>query len=134
LVLAVALHLGSGCDNALAVPTDAGPDSALQLGDQKPGSVSGDACREIKEDGLCDAQLACHTLRSGDMPCDNASCTDHFVACLPGPAVCTRPASTSGCKMLLPSCRTGDTLDYADGVCPDGCVSRSKCPKADPGG
>ena len=126
----LSLLLAGACDRSLEVPVDAGPDQRQSV-DLRGAGVTGDACREIAEDGACDAQLACHAVRSGDMPCDNKECNDHFVACEPGPASCTRPTSDQKCKSLLPSCRTGDALVYDGDVCPVGCAARSKCLQTD---
>ncbi len=126
----VALPFAGACDRSLDVPVDAGPDLHQAI-DLRGAGVTGDGCREIAQDGACDAQLACHAVRSGDLPCDNQSCNDHFVACVPGLALCTRPTSGDRCQALLPSCRTGDALVYEGDVCPKGCAARSKCSKTD---
>lgn len=128
LLLCAAVLSFAACDRPLEIPSDGGPDASLPSVD---GSGGGDLCHLIDDDSRCDAQLACHSLRSGDLPCEEESCSDHFIACVPGPAACTPPKTTEKCYRLTHSCRTGDTLNFGDGICPDGCASRSKCVKTD---
>jgi hypothetical protein len=82
-------------------------------------------CCIIGDGESCDAQPLCHAIYSGDFPCNNASCDNHFVACTFGFASCS--VFAMACTQPTPTCRTGYTLELDGNVCPRGCVAIDKC-------
>ncbi len=90
------------------------------------------ACSELSDGPTCDARPDCYALYSGDLPCDNSGCTNHFVKCEDGPSTCVKSGSqcAGSCAALTPSCRAGyvEAFPSPDQTCcSNGCVSASKC-------
>lgn len=97
-----------------------------------PAACAQPACSDLQDGPSCDARPDCFALYSGDLPCDNSGCQDHFVKCESGVATCMRstgPCSGS-CVMDTPSCRSGEVEVYtspAESCCAIGCVAPAKC-------
>lgn len=91
------------------------------------------ACAELQDGASCDARPDCYALYSGDLPCDNSSCANHFVSCQPAPANCGQtegPPCAADCTMLTPSCPMGLVNAFpapSGSCCSNGCVAAQKC-------
>ena len=91
------------------------------------------SCADIKDATTCDTRSDCHALYSGDLPCNNSSCINHFVKCDTMPTVC-RVAGTvcnGSCVQLTPNCPSGFAPVFnstGPTCCATGCVAASKCP------
>ncbi len=99
------------------------------------GSAAGVFCPALCEQPTCamlqqadcDARPDCYSTFSGDLPCNNESCSNHFVKCVDGPFVCPSPTGvcTIACTTLTPSCPSGYGPNQA--CCPSGCVEAALC-------
>ena len=89
-------------------------------------------CAEIGDATSCDARSDCYAEYSGDLPCNSSGCSNHFVACQQGPAVCTLPGAEceGACAKLVPACPSGlraASPDAEQTCCTDRCVTATKC-------
>lgn len=92
------------------------------------------ACESLNTSGDCDARSDCYSLYSGDKPCNNASCSNHFTQCLAGPAQCAAGTGPCTADCTEPAtCRAGFVPAYtsaSQSCCPSGCVAETLCPRA----
>jgi hypothetical protein len=90
------------------------------------------ACDSLTDATACDQRSDCFALWSGDLPCNNTSCQNHFVRCQSAPPVCSGSGTCNGsCAQLTPTCRSGDVPVFASAsqaCCAIGCVAGIKCP------
>jgi hypothetical protein len=90
------------------------------------------ACSAITDPAACDARNDCFALYSGDLPCNNLSCSNHFVGCQDVPALCGPGGGVCdrACTNLTPSCPSGFTNVFSDSsaCCSSGCTATDKCP------
>ena len=86
------------------------------------------ACASLATAADCDARTDCHSLFSGDLPCNSSGCNNHFEQCEDGAtAACSPSGGGPSCTKLTPQCAGGDSLAYLSNNCPDGCVHTDRC-------
>lgn len=119
------------CKGGLNFVACVGPDQSVGI--ECPAICpAADSCGSITDAAACDARPDCYALYSGDRPCDNASCSNHFVQCNPAPANCgstTQPCAED-CTTLTPTCPAGlvSVFPTAGGsCCASGCATGLKC-------
>jgi hypothetical protein len=89
------------------------------------------SCSSIHDAQSCDARPDCWSLWSGDLPCNNTQCSNHFVSCNDGSPVCATTGVCNGsCTMLTPTCRDGDAPVFSNSCCATGCAHANRCPGA----
>jgi hypothetical protein len=90
------------------------------------------SCSEITDATTCNARPDCYSFMSGDLPCDNLMCSDHFERCVDGPPACGTPGTVcnGSCTVLTPMCEKGEAEIYASpdqSCCPVGCTTADRC-------
>jgi len=104
--------------------------SGSDLGDYLRCGACGSDCSATNA-ADCDARDSCHSVFSGDLPCNDGSCQNHFVRCEAGPATCASAGvCKAACTTQQPSCPGGMVALYPSAdqtCCAIGCVAPDRC-------
>jgi hypothetical protein len=84
-------------------------------------------CSAVSTAKGCDQHPGCHSLFSGDRPCNSTDCANHFVRCEDGATGSCLAPPLDTCPPFEATCVNDDTLELDGNRCVVGCIHDIAC-------